>query len=321
MSFTIRPSRAFPPRARNVPARPAALALALAVALLVLTAMAALPAPARAADKPLVFVSILPQRYFVSAIAQDLVDVEVMVAPGAGPATYEPTPGQMASLARAKAYFAIGVPFEAAWLERFASANPAMPIVHAEQGIHKQPMAVHEHGKGHDQGQGDHHGILDPHVWLSPVNARTLAQNTCRGLADMDPAHAATYRANLAALLQDLSVLDADIRTFIEAIPESRRAFMVFHPAWGYFARDYGLRQIPIEAEGKEPGPRQLADIVRRGREMGISAVFVQPQFSEKSARVIASEMGAAVVPMDPLAEDWNANLRAAAQAFGKALR
>ena len=175
----------------------------------------------------------------------------------------------------------------------------------------------HAEEHGHDQA----HGVLDPHVWLSPVLARTLATNTCRALTEVLPGHAAVFQAGLDALLRDMDALDADIAAVTGAIPEGRRSFMVFHPAWGYFARRYGLRQVPIEAEGKEPGPRQLAAIVRQGKEAGVAAVFVQPQFSDRSARVIAAEMGAEVVPLDPLAEDWAANLRAAARAFRKALR
>jgi len=294
---------------RRRPHRP--FASTLLFALILLTAL-----PAAAGDKPLVFVSILPQRHFVQAIAKDLVDVSVMVMPGASPATYEPSPGQMARLSSARAYFSVGVPFEAAWLERFASANPDMPVVRTDQGVHKVPMA-----SGHgDHGHGDH-GILDPHVWLSPVLAKTLARNTCRGLADADPANAAAYRANLEDLLADMDALDADIRAVMDGLPKDKRSFMVFHPAWGYFARQYGLRQIPIEAEGKEPGPRQLAGIVRQGRDLGISVVFVQPQFSDKSAKVIADEMGARVAPLNPLAENWAANLRTAAEAFRQALQ
>ncbi len=294
--------------------------------LVLLLALLALPAPVACGDRPLVFVSIPPQRYFVTAIAGDLVDVSIMVMPGASPATYEPTPEQMRRLTEARAYFAVGVPFESAWLKRFASANPAMPVIHTEAGIAKMPMAVHHDHDGPSREPDpppdhDHHGILDPHVWLSPELARGLAQHTCQGLMAMDPAHAATFEANLAALLKDMDALDADISKVVETIPEAKRTFMVFHPAWGYFARQYELRQVPIQSEGKEPGPRQLAHIVRQGRDMGIGVVFVQPQFSDRSARVIATEMGARVIPLDPLAEDWDANLRAAAEAFRRALR
>ncbi len=280
--------------------------------------------PAPAADRPLVVVSIPPQRYFVTAIAGDAVDVAVMVRPGASPATYEPTPNQVAALSRAKAYLAIGVPFEAAWLERFAAANPAMAVTHMERGIRKAPMAAHAHALEDDHGHGqDHdgdHGVLDPHVWLSPALAATLAENTCQALEGAAPDHGPEFRANLAALLGRIETLDADIHAILDPLPPAHRAFMVFHPSWGYFASQYGLRQMAIEAGGKEPGPRELAALVRRGRELGITVVFVQPQFSQKSASVIAAELGARVQPLDPLAEDWADNLLRAARAFRRDL-
>jgi zinc transport system substrate-binding protein len=292
-----------------------------------------LPVLAHASGKVSVFVSILPQRYFLERIGGDAVDVSVMVMPGASPATYEPTPRQMAGLTRAKAYFSIGVPFERTWLSRIAAANPAMAVVRTDEGIDKQPIGGRHHheeaaGHGHDDhehvvhdhGHGHDHGILDPHVWLSPRLAKTMAGNICRGLSKVDPANRAAYEANLEALLSDIDALDGRMRAILDQVPANKRIFMVFHPSWGYFAREFGLEQIPIEAGGKEPSPRDLAGIVTEGREKGIDVVFVQPQFSDRSAKVIAAEMGARVVPLNPLAGDWADNMLRAAEAFRKAL-
>ncbi len=274
-----------------------------------------------AAGKLSVFVSILPQQYFLEKIGGDRVDVSVMVMPGASPATYEPTPRQMAGLTRAAAYFAIGVPFETAWLARIKAANPTMAVVHVDQGIRKEPMGAHGHEHGdHDQDKGHGHGILDPHIWLSPRLAKVMAGDICRGLVAVDPGSRAEYEANLQALLRDINGLDSQMHAILDKVPAGKRAFMVFHPSWGYFAREFGLEQIPIESEGKEPSPRALAEVITRGREMGIGVVFVQPQFSDRSARVIAAEMGAKVVPLDPLAGDWADNMLRAAKAFRQAL-
>ena len=309
---------------------------------LTLLAMAGMvPAPA-AADKVNVFASIVPQEYFLKKIGGDLVSVSVMVKPGASPATYEPTPKQMAALAQAKAYFAMGVPFELAWLPRIAAAKPSMRIIRVDKGIEKREMEAHHHhhedeseghghGHDHDHGHGHdhdhdhghghdhdhhHHDGLDPHVWLAPATVRMVAQNTHDGLVKIDAANAATYGANLQAFLAEIDALDKEIQSIIAAIPEEKRRFMVFHPSWGYFADQYGLKQVPIEVQGKEPGPKQLARIIEEGREEGVSVVFVQPQFSTKSAEVIAKELGAKVLHLDPLAENWSVNLLKAAKTF-----
>jgi len=268
-----------------------------------------------------VFASIIPQKHFLEKIGGDLVDVSIMVMPGASPATYEPTPRQMARLAKAKAYFSIGVPFENSWLERIASASSEMVIIPTGKGIQKIPMAVHAHDESEGKSDGHGDGILDPHIWLSPERVRLIAANICAGLIQLDTVNTVVYEANLVAFLEDLDRLDEDIRASLAKVPDGQRSFMVFHPSWGYFAEQYGLLQIPIETEGQSPSPRELVEVVERGRELGISVVFVQPQFSDKSAKVIASEIGAQVVPLDPLAEDWADNLRSAAEAFRQELR
>jgi zinc transport system substrate-binding protein len=289
-------------------------------------------APASARDRVQVFVTIMPQKYFVEKIGGDLVNVSVLVMPGANPHMYEPSPRQMTSLSMAKAYFAIGISLEDVWLSRFSFSNVSLRIFHTEQGVTKIPMAEHHHDAGeaedrrdevgHAEGHGhDDHGILDPHIWLDPVRARTIARNICAGMVGVDPANRAVYEANLAVLLREIDETNDFIASRLASVPEGKRTFMVFHPSWGYFADRYGLTQVAIEAQGNEPGPRHLAEIIEHGRELGISVVFVQPQFSQKSASVIASELGASVIPLDPLAEDWNGNLRHAAEAFGKALK
>ncbi|MCF8105472.1 MAG: zinc ABC transporter substrate-binding protein [Desulfohalobiaceae bacterium] len=283
----------------------------LAILLLQTTAMA----------KTLVFASVPPQQYFLQQLGGDLLEVRVMVRPGANPATYEPSPGQMVRLAKAKAYFAIGVPFEKTWLKRITAANPDLDVVHTDRGIRKRSMSTHKHHQDQEQiDSPEDRGSPDPHTWLSPELVKTQAKNIVRGLVRLDPDHSAVYKDNLDGFLNELDKLHERIHSILEQLPEDRRTFMVFHPAWGYFAREFGLRQVPIEVEGKEPGPGELARIIRYGREEGISVIFVQPQFSDKSARVIAREMEAEVAALDPLAEDWRDNLLKAAKAFRQAL-
>ncbi len=264
-----------------------------------------------------VMVSILPQKYFVERVGGAHVRVTVMVGPGADPHTYEPKPEQLRALSRSQVYFRIGLPFEAAWMDKFAAANPRMRIVDTSQGIERMPMLAHHHeGEGAEEA-GDEG--LDPHIWLSPRLVKVQAQAIYQALADLDPAHRDEYRANLEAFLTDLDALDREIQDLLRDVP--RRKFMVFHPSWGYFARDYGLEMVPIEVEGQEPSAAELADLIQEAREEGITVVFAQPEFSTRSAEVIAREIGGRVVLVSPLAEDWLENLHRTAQALAEALK
>jgi len=272
-----------------------------------------------------VFVSILPQRYFVEKIGGDLVDVSVMVQPGASPATYEPKPKQMVALAKTGIYFAIGVPFEASWLERITATNPKMSVVHTEAGIEKIPMKPHFRHVGvrpqveNDHGR-DHHGLKDPHIWLSPPLVMQQARTVFDALAALDPAHLANYEAGYKQFIMELVDLDLELKRLFQRSGVNRE-FMVFHPSWGYFARAYGLKQVPIEFEGKGPKPAELKDLLQYAKERDTKVVFVQPQFSRQAAETIAQSIGGQVVLVDPLALDWANNLREVASEFKDALK
>lgn len=280
-------------------------------------------------DKLPVFVSIVPQKYFVQQIGKDLVDVQVMVQPGANPATYEPKPRQMADLSKTKIYFSIGVPVENAWLKKIAAANPKMKVAHTDHGIEKIHMAAHHHhhdkedehhekGENHEEGEHGHSG-LDPHIWLSPPLVMTQARTILSVLQEVDPTHRAAYEANYKVFISGIVNLDLDLKNIFAG--KRGLQFMVFHPAWGYFAQAYGLEQVPIEIEGKDPKSAQLKELIKHARENGIKVVFVQPQFSTKSAKLVAKEIGGEVAFVDPLAENWSANLREVANKFKAALK
>lgn len=271
--------------------------------------------------KMTVFASILPQQYFIEQIAKDRVHIRVMVEPGASPATYEPKPRQMVELTEAAAYFAVGVPFESAWLHKIAGANPAMKVVRTDRGIEKIAMDVHPHENDlHGEKAGPHaHGIQDPHIWTSPPLVMIQARNIFTALAEIDPAHLDIYAENYRAFMQTLVKLDTELMTMFSRKGRQDR-FMVFHPSWGYFARAYGLTQVPIEIEGKAPKPAQIKELIEHARENDIRIIFVQPQFSTQQAEFIAREIGGRVVFADPLAPDWAANLREQARAFREAM-
>jgi zinc transport system substrate-binding protein len=284
--------------------------------------------PAQAKDRIKVFVSISPQKYFVQQIGKDLVDVQVMVEPGASPATYEPKPRQMLDISKTVLYFAIGVPFENTWLEKIALANPDMRIVHTDHGIQKISISEHRHydedeHHGKDEhthkGNSNEQGILDPHIWLSPPLVITQARAILTALQEVDPPNFSSYEANCKSFILGLLHLDAELKGIFAG--KQGLQFMVFHPAWGYFARTYGLEQVPIEIEGKEPKPAQLKELINDAREKNIKVIFVQPQFSAKSAQQVAREIGGQIVFADPLAENWMENLRQQAEKFRTALR
>jgi len=290
--------------------------------------------PGSAAGKPAVFVSINPQKYFVQQIGKDLVDIQVMVEPGASPASYEPKPRQMAAIAKTLIYFSIGVPFENVWLNKIASSNPNMMVVQTEHGIQKIPMAdshhhrrTADHRKTDRQAENKHgkaenqrdRGILDPHIWLSPPLVMIQAHTILVALQKVDPDHRSDYEANYKAFISEISKLDTELRNIFSS--RHGLQFMVFHPAWGYFADTYGLKQIPVEIEGKNPKPAQLKELIKYANRNEIKVIFVQPQFSAKSAKVIARGIGGQVVFADPLAEEWGVNLLKVAREIKAALR
>jgi zinc transport system substrate-binding protein len=246
--------------------------------------------------------SILPQQYFVERIGGENVAVNVMVLPGESPATYEPKPDQLRALSEAQAYVSIGVPFEQAWLERISSANPDMLMIDTTQGIERLGDPEHP----------------DPHIWLSPRLVKIQAQTIYDALVRLDPEHQTAYQANLERFLEDIDALDADIRSTLSGLEQ--RKFMVFHPSWGYFARDYDLEMIPIEIGGQEPSAAELTALIERAQAEDIRVIFAQPQFSTKKAQTIAEEIDGEVLLIDPLAPDWLDNLRQVTATFADVL-
>ena len=261
-----------------------------------------------------VAVSVLPQKYFVEKIAGDSIDIVVVVPPGANPATYEPSPSDMRNMNSVDVWFTIGVPFESPWLPRFTGSNPDLRIRSTIEDIERLPIdrytaAGQETTSAHHSHGG---GSPDPHVWLSPELVRSQAALIAEELSLLDSSGADEYMANLNSFYTEIDSLQNTIRSLID--PSSSRSFIVFHPAWGYFADEFGLVQIPIETAGNEPSPREMALLIDYARENDIRAVFVSPQFSTSSAASIAAEIGVEVSYIDPLAEDWSSNLQNVAE-------
>ncbi|MCJ7737197.1 MAG: zinc ABC transporter substrate-binding protein [Anaerolineae bacterium] len=267
-----------------------------------------------------VTVSIAPQKYFVERISGELVDVTVMVQPGNNPATYEPKPEQLTQLSESAAYFAIGVPFEDVWLDRITAANSGMVVVDTAEGIERLPMeTAHAHDDDDSLDDSDHGaGALDPHIWLSPELVKIQSQSIYHALADIDPDHEAVYRSNLDAFVADIDILKAEIAGTLAGVRS--RKFMVFHPSWGYFARDFGLEMVSIEIGGQEPSAQELARLVEEARKENIRVILAQPEFNIEDAETIAQEIGGEVLLASPLAEDWLSNLQVVADTFAEVL-
>jgi zinc transport system substrate-binding protein len=271
-------------------------------------------------DKLRVFTGILPQKFFVEQIGKGAVDVDVMVQPGASPHTYEPRPQQMVAISRAKLYFAIGVQFENVWLKRIASSNPSMKIIKTHEGIERVPMMGHDHEEeGGHQGHSHEGSAPDPHIWLSPPLVLIQARNILSALQEADPSNFDLYEANYRDLVSRVISIDSELRNIFK--DKKGISFMVFHPAWGYFARAYGLSQIPVEIEGKEPKPSQLQRLIQDAKARNVKVIFTQPQFSTRSAEQVAREIGGQVITVDPLALDWVENMREVAEKFKAGLR
>jgi len=279
------------------------LALVLVLTISLVAFAAACTSKTETSDRIGVAVTILPQAEFVESVGGKKVDVTVMVPPGASPHTYEPTPSQMVALSRAKMYTKVGsgVEFELVWMDKLTDTNKKMLIVDCSKGIELREMAG-EH-------EGERHSALDPHIWMSPVNAQIMVRNICDGLVQVDPDNRAYYEQNRDAYLQKLTKLDQDIKGSLSGV--TNRILMVYHPAFGYFAKEYNLTILPIEEEGKEPTPAGLAHLIEQAKKYHIKVIFASPQFNPQSAKVIAEAIGGKVVFINPLAREYILNLRA----------
>lgn len=317
---------------------------ASAVVFIVLFSAAAGPAMG-ISPKYRAFVSILPQKYFVERVGGDLVHVSVLVGPGRSPHTYEPTPRQMAELAKARIFFRIGVPFENSLMPKIESTFKDLTVVDLREGIKLRTMDVEdEHhdeekptqagkepqghrGEGNREGkepareEDDHTheaGERDPHIWLDPLLVKIQAKTICDALTKLAPKNANVYQKNLRKFQDDLDRINA---TVTEALaPLKGKELFVFHPAYGYFSDRYGLKQEAVETGGKEPSAKQLSALIAKAKAAGVRVIFVQPQFDRKNAETIAKAIGGAVVSLDPLAADYIKNLRDMAQKVRSAL-
>jgi zinc transport system substrate-binding protein len=263
------------------------------------------------------FVGIPPLSSLVRHIGGDRISVHVLVQPGQDPHTFEPTPKQMAALNDADVYFAIGLPFEERILEKLRGMNPDLVVVRTDEGVTRRTVEDAPHAQGNIHGAEK--GEPDPHLWLGPAQLEVIARNVFGGLAEIDPDGAQEYRDNLDLYLKNLHALDERLNALLE--PYRGRSLFVYHPAFGYFADAYGLIQVPVEIEGKQPTPKQIEQLIQRMRRENARFIFVSPQFDRKTAKVMAEAIDGSVITVDPLAEDVLANLQRIASILDESLR
>jgi zinc transport system substrate-binding protein len=279
----------------------------------------------RAATPVEIVTGIAPLSFLVEKIGGERVRVATLLPPGQDPHTFEPSPGQIGRLSRAGIYFSLEMPFERMLLAKLPREGSGPRVVDVGAGITKLPMLEHHHDEhnhrdkhNHQTDSGHRHGELDPHIWLGPPQLLIMAEHILAGLIALDPDHAATYRHNHARLQGEIEAVH---RGNTERLaPFAGSSFYVYHPAFGYFAAAYQLRQQAVEISGKTPTPRQLLNLVERARHDGVRVIFVQPQFDQKSAATIAGSIDGEVVPLDPLASDVLANLEKMAAIISAAL-
>ncbi|MGD9931807.1 MAG: metal ABC transporter solute-binding protein, Zn/Mn family [Mangrovibacterium sp.] len=265
-------------------------------------------------DKPIVAVSILPQKFFVEKIAGDLAEVQVLVPPGASPELYSLMPSQMKDLSAAKLWLRIGkIGFEEGWVEKIRQTSPGLKIV--DTSVQADWIA------GEEEVHGDHvhlHGI-DPHIWVSPGEVRKIVAETFRALLDLFPEKNDLLTTNYKLFQQEIDELDADLKSQFDLLENKK--FLIFHPALTYLARDYGLEQIALEVDGKEPSPNHLRSLVEVAKTENIRVIFIQKESNAENARQLAREIGGEVIPVDPLNEEWDQQLREIANKISEAVQ
>ena len=263
---------------------------------------------------PRVFVSVMPLAWLVEQVGGQRVEIESLLGPGQNPAVYDPTPRQIARLAEADLFVRVGVPYETGWLPRLRATNPGMRVIDAREGLPLRLLEEHAHGPDGERGND-----VDPHVWTDPLLSVRMAARIRDVLTEIDPEGASGYAANFREVATLLEALDKEIRELLANV--SHRKFLVFHPAWGYYAAAYGLQQVAIEQLGKEPGPQALARVIDLARAEELRVILVQRQFSRKSAMAVAEALGARVAVVDPLARDYPDALRQVTAVLAEALR
>lgn len=257
-----------------------------------------------------VVVSILPQKYLIDKISGGIIRCEVMIPPGGNHETFEPSPRDMERVMKASAYFAIGaLDFEKAWIEKIQAVKPGLEIINTSKGI--------DMIKGHSHGGADNQ-TTDPHIWLSPDAVKIQAGQIYKSLCRIFPADSVNFRTNLTGFIHEADSADTYITHILS--PYKGRTFLIYHPAFAYFARYYSLNQASIENEGKEPSPVHMREIIDMAKANSIRAIFVSKEFDTRHAETIARQLGAKLIIFDPMAYKWTENIMQIARLMAESM-
>ena len=249
----------------------------------------------------MVTVTIPPYKYFVDKIAENKVDVNVMVSNGNNPETYEPYAEQMMELSKSALYLKVGsIGFEQTWMKKLQDNAPDMKVIDTSAGI--KPAKTPG-------------GNIDPHVWMSCQNARIIASNILKALCNLEPKNKAFFEKNYLSLQNIIDKRDSTIRKGFKDHPELVRKFVIYHPILTYFARDYQLEQLAIEEEGREPSAAQLKSLIERARKEKIKYCLIQAEFANRNTNTFIKESQTKAMNINPLQGEWNWAMQEAAAA------
>lgn len=244
-------------------------------------------------SKKILSVSIEPQRYFLGKLVENNFTINTVIPLGSNPESYDPSPSQMVSIGKSLVYFKIGrLGFENTWLKNIELNNQSMIVVDCSTGI-----APIEHS--HD---GHTHG--DPHIWSSPKTALAIIKNMYNCLVSIDKDKQSFYLDNYKKLEESINKTDSIIKSYIDIAPS--KSFIIYHPALSYFSDEYDLHQLSIEVDGKSPSPKQLSSLIKEAKLENVKVIFIQEEFDIKNAEIIANEIGAKIITINPLSYDWH---------------
>lgn len=259
----------------------------------------------------IVSVTIEPQRYFAEKIAGDKFKINCIVPVGQSPETYDPTPGQMIQIGQSDAYLKIGyIGFEQAWMKNIQENNPELKVFDLSEGVRlltQEEEEHHRHEEGEHPHHHHHHDGVDPHIWNSINGAETIAKNTLNAFITLDPENRDYYESNYNLLMAEIESTEKTIQALLA--PVQNRIFIIYHPALTYFAHEFGFTQLCIEMDGKEPSPALLKELVETAKEQKSKVVFIQQEFDQKNAELIAKETGCLLEPINPLDYHWNTEM------------
>lgn len=280
---------------------------------LVILASCSVVTPAPVKEKLQITVSVAPQAWLVKSLTGDLAQVQSMVNPGDDPHTYEPRPSQMQALAQTDIYFTIGVEYEQAWMPRLSNSNGTMRVIDPTVGV---DYVVSE---DHHDGEASVEHETDPHIWFSAQRMKVVARNTAEALISFNPVNKSIYDQNLAELLKKIDSVDMAVKEVLKDRAQTK--ILIMHPMLAYFAADYGLEQLPVEIGGQEPSPGELAALLDLAKQHHLSTLYVQRNTSQKMAETVADALGIKKISeLEPLAEDWPANMLEIAKLLAEGL-